>query len=216
MFIGHLALGFAAKRWAPRLSLGTMLAAPIMCDGVGAVLGLVGLEHSEVVVGATAVTPLIMEIPWSHSLAMTLLFGVVFGGALRAMGHAASTSLIGSTLVASHWPLDWLMHRPDMELWPGGVPFGLGLWNSVPGTLVTEIGLFAGGVWLYARATRASDLFGHRALVGLVAFLLLAYLGTVFGPPPPSGRSVSAGTLGLAVVVAWGAWIDRHRACILG
>jgi hypothetical protein len=48
-----------------------------------------------------------------------------------------------------------------MPLYPGGARFGLGLWNSIAGTLVVEILMFATGVWLYVRSTRARDRIGH-------------------------------------------------------
>jgi hypothetical protein len=32
MFIGHIAVGFAAKRFAPRASLGVLIAAPLLLD----------------------------------------------------------------------------------------------------------------------------------------------------------------------------------------
>ena len=35
MFIGHYALGLAAKRIAPRTSLGTLIAAPTLADLFG-------------------------------------------------------------------------------------------------------------------------------------------------------------------------------------
>jgi len=48
----------------------------------------------------------------------------------------------------SHWVLDWVTHRPDMPLVPGGARYGLGLWNSIAGTMVVEILMFAAGVWM--------------------------------------------------------------------
>jgi len=37
--------------------------------------------------------------------------------------------VIVALLVVSHWVLDWLVHRPDLPLYPGGPKVGLGLWN---------------------------------------------------------------------------------------
>jgi hypothetical protein len=47
--------------------------------------------------------------------------------------------------------------------------------------------------------------------VGLVAFLFLAYIGNVLGPPPPSATAVAASALALWLIPLWGAWIERHR-----
>jgi len=37
--------------------------------------------------------------------------------------------------VLSHWFLDFVTHRPDMPLCPGGLKLGLGLWSSLPATV---------------------------------------------------------------------------------
>lgn len=69
MFIGHFALGFAAKKVEPRLSLGVLLAAPQVLDLVWPLFVLAGVERVDVVPGDTAFTPLaLVSMPWSHSL----------------------------------------------------------------------------------------------------------------------------------------------------
>jgi len=88
---------------------------------------------------------------------------------------------------------------------------GLGLWNSVPATLVTELLLVAVGLFLYTRTTRAGDRTGGWAFWGLVGFLGLVYVGNMVGPPPPSETAIAWVTLGLWLIVPWAAWIDRHR-----
>jgi hypothetical protein len=118
--------------------------------------------------------------------------------------------------VASHWVLDALTHRPDLPLTPGAdsARVGLGLWNSLPGTIAVEGLLFAGGLWLYAKATSALDRAGRFALWGLVAFLLAIYAANLFGPPPPSGMAAAWSALAMWLLVAWGYWVDRHRATV--
>ena len=98
-----------------------------------------------------------------------------------------------------------------MPLWPDGPKVGLGLWYSVPATLVVEFALFAGGIWLYVSATRARDRVGTCALAAFVLLLAVLYLAAVFGPPPPSVQVLAmSGILGWLFVV-WAYWIDRHR-----
>jgi hypothetical protein len=115
--------------------------------------------------------------------------------------------------VFSHWVLDWITHRPDMGIAPGlETRVGLGLWNSIPGTLLVELSLFAVAIAIYAKTTRAKDAVGRWALVGLVAFLLVSYFGGVFGPPPPSIVVVNVAALvATAVLAVWAVWIERHR-----
>jgi len=49
MFIGHYAVGLAAKKFAPRTSLGALIAAPILLDLLWPIFLLLGWEHVSVV-----------------------------------------------------------------------------------------------------------------------------------------------------------------------
>ena len=65
MFIGHLAVGFAAKRFAPRTSLGWLLAAPMFLDLIWPLFVLTGVEVVRIEPGNTAFTPLeFVSYPW--------------------------------------------------------------------------------------------------------------------------------------------------------
>ena len=107
-----------------------------------------------------------------------------------------------------------MTHRPDMPLYPGGPVVGLGLWNSVAGTVIVEAVLFALGVWLYATATSARDRVGRYTFWGLVALLLLMYARAAQGQPPPSERALAAVGLGAWLFPLWGWWLDRHREVV--
>jgi len=213
MFIGHYALGFAAKRLEPRLSLALLLAAPQLLDLLWPIFVLAGIEHVEVAPGNTAFTPLaFIDYPWSHSLATSIVWAAAFAAVVRALGGQWRSAGIVGALVVSHWILDFASHGPDMPLWPGGGPrLGLGLWRSVPATLAVEVAMYAAGVAIYARATRTKDRVGTWAFVGLVGLLSVAYVGNLLGPLPPSGTAVAVSALALWLIPPWGAWIDRHR-----
>lgn len=73
---------------------------------------------------------------------------------------------------------------------------GLGLWHSIPGTLIVEFALYAAGIAIYLRATRATDAVGRYALWGLILVLAVVYLSSLVGPPPPSERSLALFALG--------------------
>jgi len=212
MFLGHFALAMAAKRATPRLSLGSLFVAAQFADLLWPILVLAGVEQVEVRPGITTVTPLdFVSYPWSHSLAMLALWGALLGLAFVAARRGGAAGMIAA-LVVSHWLLDVASHRPDMPLSPGGSQkLGLGLWNSLPATLVVELGLYALGVAVYARTTEPRDRVGRWALWSLVGFLGAIYLGNVFGPPPPSGRAVAWSGIAMWLLIAWGYWIDRHR-----
>jgi hypothetical protein len=215
MFIGHFALGFAAKPIEPRLSLGVLLAAPQLLDLVWPVLVLAGVERVVIAPGNTAFTPLAFTYyPWSHSLVASLIWSLLMGAALRASGASWRASGIAATLVASHWVLDFVSHRPDLPLWPDGPRVGLGLWRSVPATLSVEIVMYVAGVFLYARSTRAKDRVGTGAFLTLAAFLLVVYVANVVGPTPPSAGAVAGSALALWLIPLWGVWIERHRSAV--
>ncbi len=57
MFIGHFAVAFAAKKVAPKASLGTLVFAAVFLDAVWPVLVLVGVERFRIVPGFTAINP---------------------------------------------------------------------------------------------------------------------------------------------------------------
>ncbi len=130
MFIGHFALGFAAKRAAPRLSLATLFAAAQFADLLWPFLLAAGVEQVRIVPGITAFTPLdFISYPYSHSLLALVIWGVLFGAICAVIVRDRRVMLVVAALVVSHWVLDWITHRPDMPLYPGSVKVGLGLWN---------------------------------------------------------------------------------------
>jgi hypothetical protein len=212
MFIGHFALGFAAKRAAPRLSLVVLLSAAQLADLIWPFLLVLGIEQVRIDPGNTAFTPLdFISYPYSHSLLFLCIWGIIFGAICAGVVRDRRVLPLIAALVVSHWVLDWITHRPDMPLYPGSAKFGLGLWNSVPGTIVVESTMFVVGVWVYLRATRARDLIGRRAFAAFVGFLLAAYAANL-GPPPPSVNAIVITAIaGAGVLMLWAWWFDRHR-----
>jgi hypothetical protein len=99
-----------------------------------------------------------------------------------------------------------------MPLVPGGRRYGFGIWNSLPATLALEFTIFAIGITLYYGTTRPKDGVGRYALAGLLAFLFVVYLASIFGPPPPNERVLAFSALAIWLTVPWGAWADRHRS----
>jgi LexA-binding, inner membrane-associated putative hydrolase len=213
VFVGHYALGLAAKRFEPRLSLGILLAAPQVLDLLWPIFVLAGIEHVEIAPGDTAFTPLAFtSYPWSHSLVASLAWATLTVWIVRRFTPGSwRPPAIAGALVVSHWVLDVVSHRPDMPLWPGSPRLGLGLWRSVPATLAVETALYVAGAALYLTATRPADRRGRWLPWALLALLFALYLGTVLGPPPPSSRAVAAAALALWLIPPIGFWIERHR-----
>lgn len=213
MFIGHFGVGFGAKTLAPRVSLGTLFLAAQFADLLWSALLLTGRESVEIEPGITRVTPLnFVSYPISHSLLMTCVWALVIGGLFWLAKRRTKDAVVLGLCVLSHWALDLLVHRPDLPLHPGeSTHLGLGLWNSLPGTLLVEGTIFALGIFLYLRVTEAKNRAGSIGFWALVCFLSLVYLGNLFGPPPPSVAAIAwVGQLQWLFVV-WAYWVDQNR-----
>jgi hypothetical protein len=212
MGIGHLGLAFASKRLAPRLSLGVLLLAGLFLDVVWSVSLAAGIEHARIVPGITAANSLdLYDYPISHSLVGALVWTSLFAGIVLLATRSAAAGWVAAAGVGSHWLLDVVSHRPDVPVLPHGPYWGLGLWSSIPATLLVESGLLLAGVFIYARSTSARDRIGGIGLWVLVGFFLLAHLGATLGPPPPSMTAVAAGNALLVLPLLAAVVIDRHR-----
>lgn len=213
MFLGHFATAYAAKRLAPRASLGTLFAAAQLPDVLWPFLLLAGVEHATIAPGDTAFTPMRFDsYPVSHSLLTVAAWGAAFGAVHFWRKRRPLDALVLAALAVGHWVLDFVSHRPDMPLWPGGPRLGLGLWYSVPATVVVELLMFAAGLWLALSATRARDRFGRWGFTGLAVLLLLLYAAAALSPPPPSIEAVGwTGAIGTLLILALAVWVDRHR-----
>ncbi len=215
MFVGHLAVALAASQAERRAPLGTLVGAAFGLDLIWPLLLVAGIETVRIEPGNTAFTPLAFEsYPWSHSLSMAIVWSVVAGRVAAAILKRARAGLFIGLAVLSHWLLDFVTHRPDLPLWPGGPQVGLGLWNSVPLTLVVEGVLFAAAVTLYARGTRPRDAVGRWAFRGLVLLTTVIWISGPFSPPPPSVTAIALVGLALWLLPFWAGWIERHRTSL--
>jgi hypothetical protein len=213
MLLGHYAVALGAKRVAPKSSLGTLVFAAQFADLVWPIFLLVGWEQVRIVPGITRVTPLdFVAYPYSHSLLAQVLWGIGIAAVYFGVRREPRSAVVLALCVPSHWLLDYIVHRPDLPLVPGGRRYGLGLWNYLPATLAVELTLLAIGIALYLTQTRAKDHVGQYALWSLLILLLLIYIGAMFGPPPPNERAIAISALALWLTVPWAAWADRHHS----
>jgi len=213
MFIGHFAVGFATKRFAPRTSLAALLAAPMFLDLLWPLFLLLGWEQVRIDPGNTRFTPLdFVHYPWSHSLVMAAVWGTAFALSYYVVTKYWPGTLVIGIGVVSHWALDWITHRPDLPLYPGGPKFGLGLWNSMAATVLVEGAMFLAGVWIYASRTRARDRIGRYGFGAYVLLLIVLYSANIFSGAPPSVLAIALSAIALGVVlVPWAWWFDSHR-----
>src|SRR5206468_2374331 len=113
--------------------------------------------------------------------------------------------------VVSHWVFDFVVHRPDLPLWPGGPRVGLGLWNYPIAELGVEAALFALGILLYRDATQPRDRTGSLAMWAFILTLAGIFIANAGGNPPPNEKALAWMALSLWLLPFWAAWFDRHR-----
>lgn len=213
MLLGHYGVALAAKRYAPRTSLGTLILAAQLLDLLWPLFLLVGWERVHIVPGLMKASPFDFEhYPISHSLLAALAWAALIGGGYLVFRRYPRGAAVIAIAVVSHWLLDAPMHRPDLPLFPGAsTKIGFGLWNSIVATLLIEVILLGIGIAVYARTTQPRDRGGTRALQAMIAVLVLMLGLSVFGPPPHSERMLAIASLALWLFVPWGYWIDERR-----
>lgn len=213
MFIGHFGAGLAAKKFDSRPSLGTMFMASQFIDLIWPLFILTGIEKVAIEPGNTAFTPLnFIYYPFSHSFLGVLIWAALFGAVYFMIKKNGKTAALMGGLVISHWVLDLLTHRPDLPLVPwSDIKVGLGLWNSVPFTIMVEFLIFAAGAYLYLTSTQAVNKKGSILIWSLLIFLVVIYVTNIFSPPPPDEQAI--GTVGLLqwLFIGWGYLADKNR-----
>lgn len=197
MFVGHYAAAFAAKAAEPKAPLWTLAAACQLVDiGWGALL-IAGVERATLDPSLPGYPAVLEYMPYTHSLPGALLWALgasVLAILLLRLSWRVS-ALIG-LVVFSHWLLDLLVHRPDLELWFGGEKVGFALWNYPVPEQAVELGLLAvtGAWWAASRAKAGGAIWPALALITFYVVLQIAALLT-----PLSNTPVSMG--GSALVV---------------
>ncbi len=212
MFIGHYAVGLAAKKFAPRSSLGALIAAPILLDLIWPIFLLLGWEHVSIAPNRNPFLRLQFDsYPISHGLIAVIGWATLYASIYFGLTRYLSGTIVIWFGVVSHWVLDYLVHIPDLPLHATSRLFGLGLWNHRWLTIAIEVALFAIAFWTYQRETRAKDKIGLYVFLAFVLVLLAAYAAAAFGPAPPSVKKVALITLLMWLAVPWAWWFDQHR-----
>lgn len=149
--LAHLGVGMAAKRFAPNVHVGALIAAAYAIDIVWAGFWAAGLErYPGSGVDSTA--------PWSHGLIMAVIWSVAAGLITMVISRSNRTSLIIGLLVFSHWVVDFIA-KPMTHAFPNdaGLPLlfagsptvGLGVWGSAIGEYIGEYGTVVAGLVVY-------------------------------------------------------------------
>jgi len=220
MFLGHYGVAFALKRAEPKLSLGTLFVAAQLLDLLWGIFVLLGWEHARIVPGNTAVTPLeFWDYPISHSLVGALTWGVVAAACYYSWPtrdttrHWQAAAIVG-VAAFSHYPLDVLVHLPDLPIMGNdSSKLGLGLWNHPVATMVAELLVFGLGLAVYLALGSKRHRVRPGRLAVLVVVLLGTYFASVYGPPPPNMTTVGVSVIVLVLVAAaLAGWADRRTS----
>lgn len=213
MFAGHYAPGFLARRLEPGLPLWVLFLAVQLLDVFWALFVFAGIERVRIVPGFTATNPLdLYYMPYTHSLPGAIAWSVAAALAWRlASGGRRGAVLVGAA-VFSHWPLDLLVHRPDLALYDDSAKVGLGLWDYPFVTLALEGALLFGAMALYLARSRPRPGRAGYSMPVMAAVVLALQAGMLFTPPPPSDRAMAAtALLSYVVLTAVIAWLEKGR-----
>lgn len=203
MFAGHYAASFAAKAVHPRAPLWLLLLAAQFVDVLWAVFVLTGVERASLD-PALASNPLHLEhMPWTHSLAGTAVWAAVaYAASRRALGLASAPAAAVAAVVASHWFLDLLVHRPDLTLAGSPPKLGLSLWNLPLTAFAVEVALLVASVaWAMRSCATGSESRWRWQLMG--AGLVAMQTATSFGPLPPSIPAMTTSVLVIFAAVSF-------------
>ncbi len=212
MFIGHYSASFVAKAIAPTVPLWLLLVAAQLVDIAWGLLILGGVERAAFDATLPSNPLVLQHMPFTHSLVATIVWSfVAFTIATKAFRFTTRDSLIVALVVASHWFLDLIVHRPDLPLLATEPKFGFGLWNFPLIAYGLEVLLLLFAVWFCARAMPVrSD--RRRVWYGFALLLVIIQAMTSFGPIPPTLSAMVLSALALYIIVPYaGRWVERHQ-----
>jgi hypothetical protein len=214
MLVGHYAVALIAKRVEPRIDLGTLVLAAMFADFAWCVFMIFGFEQVQFKSGMGAGQYFSAKnIALSHSLLMDVVWAVLLALVYLLRRRYPRGALMIFLVVLSHWLLDFVSHRPDLPIAPEMHTYvGLGLWNSIPATLLVEGGFWFFAVILYVRCTRSKSLTAAFVFWGGIALLTLVWFSNIAGPPPQNPKAAPFASLTVFLLtLAWAYWVNRVR-----
>lgn len=222
MFIGHYGMALAAKRVDKNISLGLLFFATQFADILFFLLVPLGIEKMSFVPGITKVSPLdFTYYPYSHGLAATLLWAVLFFvifkiAPLKPDSNKNRVALAMGATVFSHFLLDAIVHRADLPLFGGdSYKIGLGLWNYVFASSLIEFMIFLSGLRMYLKSTKGATFIGRYGMIIFLAFVTIMWMTTLLTPTPSDFNIIGFAIFGLVfqlIVIGIVSWLDRKRA----
>src|SRR6476661_4459172 len=167
MLAGHFGLAAIVKARQPQLPLWSLMLSTQLLDVIFIGLyafGIEGLTYAPGTIGGYGNA--IINAPYTHSLVGALVISVI-AMIITMIAWGRQNGLIIGGLVFSHWILDLLVHRPDLQVLPGsmnaGLPvFGLGLWEIPWLSALVELMLVLAGAFVYYHAAMRTAVRAER------------------------------------------------------
>jgi len=129
---GHLAVGFAAKKYAPEIPLFVFLTAAYAIDLIYFLFLALGIDTVE-------------YNPWSHSLFMAVIWSLIAGLITLLIKRQFRNGLVIGIVVFSHWFLDLIVWDNMLIFFDQSQRIGFGLYNRI-GFSLTGMTLNSGTV----------------------------------------------------------------------
>jgi hypothetical protein len=216
MLVGYMGMALAAKAMAPRVGLGSLMAAAVLLDLVLGLFVILHLESAAVPNDFGTRHALLYSFPWSHGLAAAVFWSLAAGFVWTWSGGAGKYFATAPAAIAatafSHWVLDFIVLPPELPLWgPGSPTVGLGL--GQPGGLYLSCAVAAAGLGLFLWRRRPEPV--QRAVVigmVLIAAMLSATEAFRASAPPDIATAMAASLLILFGAVIAAALADRETA----
>ena len=201
MFVGHYAAALAAKAVQPKAPLWTYVLGCQLVDVGWSVLIMTGAERLRFDPSLPGNNLVLEHMPYTHSLPAAVLWAVAAGllAAWLLKLPRWAGAMVG-LVVLSHWGLDFLVHRPDLELWFGGTKVGLGWWNHPVPEQALEMGLLAMGAAAWGWRRGLQGLNGWAAPL-FVALLLGAQIAAMLTPPVDDAAQMGMSALAVYLSV---------------
>ena len=148
---GHLAVGFAVRKYAPEIPLLVILTAAYAIDLLYFLFLAVGIDTYE-------------YNPWSHSLFMAVIWSLIAVLITFFVSKKSQNGLVIGLVVFSHWILDVIVWDNMLIFFDKTHRIGFGLYN--------RIGFSLTGLKLNSASLLASSIELSMLIIGIVIYIL--------------------------------------------
>lgn len=211
MFIGHFAPAFiAAAAYSRGPKLGTYFIAAQLVDWGFFGLAMIGVERMRIDPDATVMVPFdLYHMPFTHSIVGTAAWALAFGLVIALWHRDSVAGMLSAGVVASHWLLDWLTHRPDLTFAGGDNVYGLGLWNFPEIAMPLEIGITLAAFIYYVRKSRGP---AAQPMILISVMLTLQAINWFAPHPAQAGLGLYLQALfAFAILTGLAVWVGENR-----